>query len=276
MVRTPATCRVTIDPMNHPIVSQATLAMQLVDLGVEPDGVLLVHTSFSRIRPVDGGPQGVIAALRHAIGAQATLVMPSMSDDDDYPFDPKTTRCTSMGVVADTFWRLPGVLRSNSPHAFAALGPRAVDITADHPVDVPHGVNSPVGRVHQLNGQILLWGVGHDANTTIHLAESVGGERYRRRKYATVIERGQPVRRPYDEIDHCCEKFNLVDEWLEVKGLQRRLVVGHAEARLFRSRDLIHVVLERLREDENVFLHPPGIDVECDEARASLSLAQRS
>jgi hypothetical protein len=30
------------------------------------------------------------------------------------------------------------------------------------------------------------------------------------------------------------------------------------------------MALVRLEEDETVFLHPPGVDVECDEARASL------
>jgi aminoglycoside 3-N-acetyltransferase len=33
----------------------------------------------------------------------------------------------------------------------------------------------------------------------------------------------------------------------------------------------VEVVLDRLRENETVFLHPPGVDVECDEARASIA-----
>ena len=73
-----------------------------------------------------------------------------------------------MGIVAQTFWQLPGVLRSDSPHAFAAAGPQAARITAPHPVDVPHGLDSPVGRVYELDGQVLLLGVDHTANTTIH------------------------------------------------------------------------------------------------------------
>ena len=38
-----------------------------------------------------------------------------------------------------------------------------------------------------------------------------------------------------------------------------------------RSRDLVAVVVEQLQQNETVFLHPPGVDEECDEARASLS-----
>ena len=243
---------------------------QLLRLGVNPGAVLLVHTSFSKVAPVEGGPQGLIAALQNAVGSAGTLVMPSMSDDDSHPFDSEKTECLGMGVVADTFWRLPGVLRSDNPHAFAAVGPEAGSITAAHPLDVPHGLNSPVGRVYELAGQILLLGVGHDANTTIHLGENMAGVRYRRAKQLTVLSGGTPVRYNYDEIDHCCQNFNLMDQWLEAGHRQRRGIVGHAEARLIRSRDVVEIALDRLRENETAFLHAPGVDVECDEARASL------
>jgi aminoglycoside 3-N-acetyltransferase len=244
---------------------------QLGALGVEPGGVLVVHTAFSKVAPVEGGPRGLIGALRDAVGPQGTLVMPSMTDDDDRPFDVRETPCLGMGVVADTFWRMPGVLRSDNPHAFAAIGPRAAEITAPHPLDVPHGLDSPIGRVHELDGQVLLLGVGHDANTTIHLAENLAGVRYRIPKYLTVLRAGQPTRYHYSEIDHCCENFALLDQWLEAQGRQRRGTVGQAEARLARSRDVVEAALSRLRENETVFLHPAGLCGECDDARASLS-----
>jgi aminoglycoside N3'-acetyltransferase len=175
-----------------------------------------------------------------------------------------------MGVVADTFWRLPGVLRTDSPHAFAAEGPRAAVITRDQPVDIPHGPDSPVGRVHELDGQVLLLGVGHDGNTTLHLAENLAGVRYRLQAVAMVLVAGQVTRCQYEEVDHCCENFSLMDGWLDAAGLQRRGTVGHGEARLARSRDLVRVAVARLEDDETVFLHPPGVCGQCDEARASL------
>jgi len=90
--------------------------------------------------------------------------------------------------------RLPGVLRSDSPHAFAAVGPRAAEITLPHPVDVPHGPDSPPGRVHALDGQVLLLGVGHDSNTSVHLAELLAGVRYHRAAHSTILRDGRPTR----------------------------------------------------------------------------------
>lgn len=243
---------------------------QLRSLGVEPGGVLLVHTAFSRVGPIEGGPLALIEALIEAVGPAGTLAMPSMSDDDEVPFDPRATLCSSMGIVAETFWRLPEVLRSDSPHAFAARGPSAASITRPHPVEVPHGLDSPVGRVYELDGQVLLSGVGHDANTTVHLAENQAGMRYLRPKHATVLEGGQPVRRDYHELDHCCENFALLDGWLEAEGKQRRGVVGHGEARLLRARDVVSLTVPRLKADETTFLHPAGMCDECDDARRAI------
>jgi len=46
--------------------------------------VLLVHTSFSKVRPVEGGTQGLIVALQAALGPNGALVMPGMTDDDEH------------------------------------------------------------------------------------------------------------------------------------------------------------------------------------------------
>src|SRR5262249_10853452 len=176
--------------MLAPAISRSQLCKQLRDLGVEPGSVLLVHTSFSKIKPVEDGPLGLIAVLRLALGPQGTLVMPSMTEDDDHPFDSKQTPCIGMGIVSDMFWRLPGVPRSDNPSSFAAVGEQAVQTTAPHPIDPPHGLNSPVGRVYELDGQVLLPGVGHDVNTTIQLAESLAGGGYKRQEDVSVGKGG--------------------------------------------------------------------------------------
>lgn len=245
---------------------------QLRALGVREGGVLVVHASFRAIRPVEGGPLGLIEALRGAIGPAGTLVMMSSTGNDDEPFDPAQTPASSdLGVTADTFWRLPGVLRSNHPQAFAAAGPQAERITHDPLPLPPHIAESPIGRVHELDGQVLLLGVGHDANTTIHLAELLAGVPYGVPRHCTVVQDGRPVRLDYVENDHCCERFGLVDDWLRARGLQSEGRVGSAHARLARARDVVGVALEHLADDPLVFLHQFSAGcAECDEARRSV------
>jgi aminoglycoside N3'-acetyltransferase len=257
-------------------LTRAELTEQLRGLGVAPGGVLLVHTSFRAIRPVEGGPRGLIGALRDALGPNGTLVMPSWTADSDAAFDPTTTPAAAdLGVVADAFWREPGVRRSNHPCAFAASGPQAAAVTRDPLPLPPHIPASPVGRVHDLDGQVLLLGVGHDANTSLHLAELLAGAPYRVPNHCTVLEGGRTVRINYGENDHCCLRFALADEWLRARGLQHEGRVGHADARLARARDIVAVAREHLTRDPLVFLHAGDAGcVECDAARASVSADQ--
>jgi len=246
---------------------------QLRELGVRTGGVLLVHTSFRAVRPVEGGPPGLIDALRAALGPYGTLVMPSWPSSADEPFNPSTTPAAKdLGVVADTFWRMPGVLRTEHLFAFAAAGPRAAEIVADPLPIPPHIPESPVGRVHALDGQVLLLGVGHENDTTLHLAELLAGVPYRAPKSFHVLRGGCVERIEYGENDHCCARFALADDWLRSGRLQAEGRVGNAHARLVRARDVVDVAVKRLKREPLLFLH--GEDAgcaECDAARRSVT-----
>ena len=258
--------------------SRGQIAGELRTLGVQPGGVLLVHMSYRAVRPVEGGPGGVIDALRATVGSEGTIVMPSWGDDDDHVFEPATTPVSaSLGATADLFWRLPGARRSAHPFAFAALGPRAALITADPLPLPPHRPESPVGRVHELDGQVLLLGVGHGEDTTIHLAELLAQVPYGVPKHATVAVDGRATRIDYEENDHCCLRFAQVDDWMRSRDLQREGRVGHAQARLVRSRDVVAIVRDRLVHDPLIFLHPGESGcVECNEARQSVGRRRRA
>lgn len=250
----------------------ADLTAQLKALGVAHGGVLLVHTSFRAVRPVDGGPLGLIRALQAAIGPEGTLVMPGWGGDEDTPFDPaRDPVAEDLGVTAEVFRRQPGTLRADHCQAFLAAGPKAAQILADPLPLPPHIPASPVGRVRDLDGQVLLLGVGHDADTSLHLAEIEGGAPYRTPKYCTILQGGVPTRVDFAENDHCCARFALADDWLRAKGLQAEGRVGNAEARLIAARDIVATAVEHLAADPLIFLHSPGACEDCDEARASLA-----
>jgi aminoglycoside 3-N-acetyltransferase len=254
--------------MNRPEISRTQVVQQLRDLGVAPGAVLVVNTSFRAVRPVEGGPGGLIAALRQVIGAGGTLVMPTMTGSSrDEAYDAATTP-THDGVVAETFWRLPGVLRSDHPtSSFAAAGPLAASITAPQPLEPVHGLDSPIGRVYQHDGQILLLGVDHSTDTTVHLGEDLAHVPYRIAKWANVREGENVTPVTFHETDHCCRHFQRVDGWLRELGLQREGRVGSAHARLARSRDVVSLAVEQLAANPTCYLCPRG--AACDECASA-------
>jgi len=171
-----------------------SLVGDLSRLGVLPGDLLMVHTSLSSLGWVVGGADAVIRALEQAVGPDGTLMMPAHSNGlsdpagwanpavpegwwpvirDHMPaFDPATTPTRALGQVAELFRTRPGVRRSAHPHfSFTAKGPLAEMLLNPHPLDFPMGEESPLARLYDRNGRVLLLGVGHDSNSTLHLAE---------------------------------------------------------------------------------------------------------
>jgi len=247
-------------------------AAQLDALGVRRNGVLLVHTSFREVRPIEEGPLGLIRALRASLGPGGTLVMPTMTDGESV-FDPRSTPTYCMGITAELFWRQPHVLRSTHPGgSFAALGPQADLICAPQPLTPPHGRDSPPGRVHDLGGQVLLLGVTYGECTMLHVAETMAPVPYSVVHPCWVEVEGVPAKVMIPESDHCCRGFERVAGWMRTRALQREGKVGNANAMLADARDIVSVALERLRVDPLVFLCPSSAACrECDEARASIT-----
>ena len=76
-----------------------------------------------------------------------------------------------MGAIAEAVRRRPDAARSRHPQAsVAAVGARAQAIVADQPLHFALGAGSPFARLADLDGRILLIGVGHNRNSFLHHA----------------------------------------------------------------------------------------------------------
>jgi len=239
--------------------TRASLRMDLRRLGLQPGMTVLVHSSLSALGWVVGGPVTVVEALMDVITPDGTLVMPAHSSglsepshwqnppvpevwwqtirDTMPPFDPRLTPTRGMGAIVEAFRGWPGVLRSRHPTAsFAAWGRHARLVTNDHGYESMLGEESPLARVYDLHGWVLLLGVGYNRNTSFHLAEYRVPNPPMRDDGAPVIHDGQRVWLRMRDVDVDDDPFADIGLSFELTGQARVNQVGSAEARLFRQR----------------------------------------
>ncbi len=182
---------------DRPVVTRTDLTEGLRRAGLGGGETVLVHSSLSRFGWVEGGADAVIDALLEVLGPDGTLVMSAITITAEYTeaqvraalagridretpwFDVENTP-TYAGRIAETFRRRPGVQRSQHPtHSLSATGPRAAELLADHHVHPSCGLESPYERITRLDeGRILLLGVSHERNTTMHTFEELAADPY--------------------------------------------------------------------------------------------------
>ena len=180
-----------------PPITRRQLAAGLIALGVRPGGVLMVHTRMSALGWVVGGSGTVVQALLDALGPDGTVMAYAGWDHDSYDietwpsdrraayeadppaYDPATSEATrDNGRLPERIRTWPGARRSRQPEAnIVALGPRAGWIVADHPWDDPYGAGSPLAKLVEADGQVLMLGAPLETITLLHHAEATARHR---------------------------------------------------------------------------------------------------
>jgi len=233
--------------------TRSSLAADLRAIGLAPGDAVLVHAALRRVGPIIGGADTILDAMRDVVGPEGTIlgytdwqledeVRNDPAAREHIPaFDPLRSRATrDNGFWPELLRTTPGALRSGNPGAsMAAIGGRAAWFTADHALDYGYGPQSPLGKLVEARGKVLMLGAPLDRMTLLHHAEHVANFPNKRiRRYeAPILVDGMKTWRWFEEFDTSNspdgmpeDYFATIVEAFLATGDGRRGVIGEAQS----------------------------------------------
>ena len=152
-----------------------SLKAQLAQMGIDPRGTLLVHSSMKAIGEVEGRADTVLDALCDYM-KDGLLIFPTHTWDaitrERNVMEVATEPCC-VGILPELFRKRPGVVRSFHPtHSVAALGREAAAYVAgEENARTPCWRGGCWGKLYDRQAQILFVGCPLKRNTFLHGVE---------------------------------------------------------------------------------------------------------
>ena len=179
----------------------------LYDLGIRPGDTVMMHSSYKSLGGIEGEAEGFFKAFMELLGPDGTLILPAFSFDSINAQNPvfnreKTPSC--VGYLTEYFrTEVKGVIRSlHATHSCSLLGKRAEELASGHELDeTPVGKNSPIYKLQNIGGKILMLGCSTHHNTSMHGVEETAEppylfDRENKRVDYTLIDGERTIFRP--------------------------------------------------------------------------------
>jgi len=237
-------------------LTQEDIEKGLRQLGLGQGNAVEVHGSLSSFGKVQGGAATVVDALMNVVGEDGTLVMsaylvssalPLTEEEKSRGITWKVRRLkqdsngkTGMGAIADEFRRRSDVVCGTGLHRVCAWGHDAQLHSKgyEHLLDV--------------DGWVLLIGVGIDRCSSMHLAEKVGIPE----KITKLFKVPEDIRKDYPQDVWIIGYGSTPDDaWMKVskeaerRGLIKKCHIGRSECKLFKAKAVVGIYEELLRTD---------------------------
>lgn len=246
---------------------QSDIQRELRGLDISGQAVCL-HSSLRSLGFVDGGADAVVRAF---LDEGCTLLVPSFTSHFAVPPPPQlqferngwryddlsTAGAVSeqvytpasleidgeMGAIPASVINRPDRVRGDHPlNSFAAVGPLAVDLISGQ---APLDVYAPLSALAEMDGFVLLMGVGLEKMTLLHLAEKTAGRNLFRRWANGPQEHPIAV-----EAGGCSEGFSRLE--VALRPTMRPINMEHGKWLLLPACQALSAAAAAIRDEPNI------------------------
>lgn len=263
---------ITVEELEQTFSTKEMICQQLEILGIQKGMVLYIQTDLRKLGEFAGGAQTLLNALMDSVGFEGTLVIPTFTmslvdpacrkkriarqywqqaRQDALPYHRKLSAPDCNDAFTLQFLRNEGVVRSYHPiYSFAAWGKYAKLICDKHPLHFGLGEDSPLGKLLEFNGHVVLLGELYHKCMLFKLA-SYKEERQPIRIITAPIENNQSmIWKDMLELSFKDELDVAIGDYITSHGLVNTSYIGNGKCYMFNARESIKWIL--LHDESNV------------------------
>lgn len=238
------------------------LMQHLSDMGIDPKGTLLIHSSMKSIGEVEGGAETVLDAVIEYM-KDGLLILPThtwLQINLNNPVFHAASEPSCVGLLTNLFMKRPGVFRSLHPtHSIGAIGSDAEEyVKGEEFTTSPCPRTGCWGRLYDRRAQILMLGCTLSSYTFLHSVEEWADipDRLTPEPHTlyTVAPDGTRYTVPQHRHMHSNSVFFVkMDDVYLKNGAMERTRFGDAQCLLCDAVKTADIAMEYLKKDPNLF-----------------------
>lgn len=248
------------------MITKDDIKEQLLSIGVQRGMLLLVDADSPKLGYIIGGMQTFIEALMETVGYDGTIVMPAFTlhnldpacagadrvireswnlvREQAQPFNRKLSAPSTKDPLIHQFLRNEGVLRSYHPvYSFAVWGKYAKLICDKHPLHFGLSKDSPLGKLSELNGFVLLAGCDYTNCTMLHLARYHGDQLPIKILSAPIEQNAAMIWKDMLDLALDNQDFQAIGEVMDERGIVKNMYLNAARCRFFSAREAVNIAI---------------------------------
>ena len=231
-------------------------ALDRLDLG---DKSAIAHASLKPFGEIEGGPETILWMLLASLSGlimptftYKTMIIPEVGPPNNgltygryrdlnrmaEPFHLDKPADPLMGILPETLRRYPGAMRTAHPIlSFAGINANSMLNT-----QTIYNPFAPIGALADQDGWVLLLGVDHTVNTSIHYAEKLAD---RRQFVRWALTKNRIMECP--SYPGCSDGFEAIR--LDIEHVSRRVEIGDSFIEAIPLHPLLRVVKAELKRN---------------------------